>query len=137
MSTLHPHVNRARPGVTALVPGDVLHVDAEPLIRLRETEGSVATAERVAIAREAIAFRMSNLGALHRAHDLVRLAREVDLIAAAAAPIGLTDLTVVAGHVRDCLNRSDPAALGATLARLIRLCGQALDLTAALRPPAG
>jgi hypothetical protein len=115
-----------------LRPADVLRVDAEPLLQLRAAEGPVAAGERVTVAREVIAYRRAQLTALHRTCAFARLQREVQAIAAVAAPIGLTDLCRVADHVLDCLSRQDTAALGATLARLDRLCGQALDLTAML-----
>jgi hypothetical protein len=118
--------------ITRLRHDDVLRVDAEPLLRLRAAEGPVAAGERVTVAREVIAYRRAQLTLLHRTCAFERLAREVRAIADVALPIGLTDLAIVSDHVLDCLGRSDPAALGATLARLDRLCGQALDLTAAL-----
>ena len=123
--------------IPRLMYADVMRVDAEPLLRLRAAEGPVVAAERVAVAREVIAYRRAQLAALHRACAFARLAREVRAIADVAGPIGLTDLTLVAAHVLDCLDRNDPAALGATLSRLERLCGQAVTLTSTLQHSGG
>jgi hypothetical protein len=124
----------AMPGITPLVPGDVLRVDAEPLLRLRLAEGALVAAERVALAREVIADCKGRLWPDLIRRDFAALGADVRQVAAVASPIGLTDLITVAGHVQDCLGRNDAAALGATVARLARLCDQALDLTSALRP---
>lgn len=119
--------------ITALAPVDILHVDPEPLLRLRAAEGPQIAAARVAEAREVIAYRAGRLPVHHRACAFDALCRDTRAIAAVAGPIGLTDLTLVAAHVLDCVARTDAAGLGATLARLDRLCTQALDLTSALR----
>jgi hypothetical protein len=126
-----------RPTVARLMHDDVLRVDAEPLLRLRAAEGPIVAAERVAVAREVIAYRRAQLATLHQACAFARLGREVRAIAEVSAPIGLTDLTMVSAHVLDCLDRNDPAALGATLSRLERLCNQAVELTSTLQHQGG
>lgn len=124
-------------GVTMLVHGDVLRVDAEPLIRLRAVEGAQATADRVARAREELAYRLARVGVHHRSAAFDDMAGDLRAIIHVAQPIGLTDLCLVAGHVLDCTRRQDAAGLGATLARLGRLGEQALALIAALRQSPG
>ena len=119
--------------IALLIPGDVLRVDAEPLLRLRAVDGPQAASERIAQAREELAYRLSRVDLHHRAGAFDDLVIDLRAIAQAAMPIGLTDLGLVAAHVQDCATRGDAAALGATLARLGRLGAQALDLIAALR----
>jgi len=119
--------------VAVLIHGDILRVDAEPLMRLRAVEGAQAAAERVARAREELTFRLARVDQHHRAGTYEQMATDLRAIANTALPIGLTDLGLVADHVLVCARRGDSAALGATVARLGRLGAQALALIAALR----
>jgi len=128
-----PHAPPDR--IARLIPGDVLRVDAEPLLRLRAIEGPQVAADRVARAREELAYRLARVAVHHRACAFDDLSADLRAISTAALPIGLTDLCMVAGHVLDCTARGDAAGLGATLARLIRLGEQALTLIGALRYP--
>lgn len=123
--------------VPALVPRDALRVDAEPLLRLQAAEGAQAAHAAVARAREEIAYRVPRLAGHHAASALPDLEREARAIAAAAGPIGLTDLTLSAAAVADCARRNDPAALAATVARLIRLGQRAVAMISTLRTPEG
>jgi len=121
--------------IARLIPPDVLRVDAEPLLRMRAVEGAQVAADRIARAREELAYRLARVGVHHRACAFDDLAADLRAIAVLAQPIGLTDLCLVTGHVMDCAARGDAAGMGATLARLGRLGEQALTLIGALRYP--
>ncbi len=122
-----------RTGVTMLIPDVVLRVDPDPVKALRRTLGRDAAASHVAAARGRIGHRAGRLQDLVLARDFVTLVHEVQAIAADAATLGLTDIVRVAQDVTGCMDRRDSAGIGATLARLGRLCDRALDLTGAMR----
>lgn len=136
--TRRPPVLPCRPAaVLRLSPPVALHVDAEPLLRLRAAEGPQAAQALVARTREDLSHRLGRVAALYGQGVLPPLAAEARGIALAAHPVGLVDLARVAQHVAACCGRDDPAALAATVARLLRLGERAVDLIAALRLPDG
>lgn len=121
--------------VTALVPAVSLRVDAEPLLRLQTTQGPQATRDLVSRTCEELDHRLGQVSAHYRDSALAALAAEARGIAAAAMPVGLTELARAAAHVSACCSRNDPAALAATVARLVRLGDRALGLIGNLRMP--
>lgn len=107
--------------VVTIEPRESVRVDHEPLTRLYAALGAEGAEEVIMRAIEDISHRLSRIEADHHACAFDRLERGTRMVAAVSAPIGLGDLSRIAAHVADCIARSDAAALGATVARLIRL----------------
>ncbi len=106
---------------------DVMRIDPEPLAQLHAALGAQGAEDVVCRALEDISHRLRRLVEDHAQGAPDKVARGARSIAAVAAQIGLRDLSVVAGHVLDCNGRDDPAALGATLARLFRVGKRAVN----------
>lgn len=135
MMTAPPDLPGRSAAILRLSPPVVLHVDAEPLLRLQAAQGTQAAQLFVARAREDLMHRLDQAALLYRRGAIAALGAEARGIALTAHPVGLVDLALVAGHVAACCGRDDPVALAATAARLTRLGVRALDLIAALRLP--
>lgn len=118
-----------------LVPAVSLRVDAEPLLRLQTAQGSQAARDLVSRTCEELGHRLARIADHYRDCAFPELAAEARGIAAAAVPVGLTELARAASHVCACTARNDPAALAATVARLVRLGDRALGLIGNLRIP--
>jgi len=69
---------------------------------------------------EDIAMRLDMLQCALEAQDFSRMERPALRIGVVADHIGLTEVSIAAGHVRGCLAQQDAIALDATMARLER-----------------
>jgi hypothetical protein len=121
--------------VIVLRPDDTLQVDAEPLMRLRASEGAQAAADRACHVREGLQLCLARIPSLYAGSAFADLATEARAIAALAGPVGLFDIVRVSQHLLDCLSRRDPVALGAVVARLLRLGERAVEMMGTPRPP--
>lgn len=123
--------------VLVLRPSDSFRLDPEPLVRLYADSGPDGAEDIVCRAFEEISHRLRLVARAHRTGDLVRLRSEAEGIAATALTIGLIDLAASAGHVANCAALRDPAALGATVGRLLRVGGRSLTEVAQVSGPIG
>ncbi len=110
-----------------LVPGERLARDDDQRQRLMTLLGEGGPSMALARAREELAYRMAR--AAHAIADcdfdeVREAARQVRRI---GLHLGFPALAQAADNVIDCLERADAAALSATVARLHRLGGMALD----------
>jgi len=112
--------------IVQLRPRDVLRIDPEPLVRLHSALGAQGAEDMICRALEDIAHRLTRIEADHRACAFDRLGRGAKAIGAVAAQVGLRDLGSVAAHVSECCGCNDAAALGATVARLMRMGSRAM-----------
>jgi hypothetical protein len=118
--------SRFRATVAYLAPRDTLRFDPDPLARLYAEAGPDRAEDIVCRVLEEISYRLRGINAAHLGCEFDRLGREARGIAAVAKTIGLIDLAAAATHVHDCSKRVDATALGATVARLLRIGGRSL-----------
>ncbi|MGX9351517.1 hypothetical protein ACS3QZ_09955 [Shimia sp. W99] len=106
--------------VPILRPCEDVSVDQDELARIYIQMDSAAD-DMVAQAIEELALRMPHAETLYQQSlpgDLAACAASISTI---AARLGMTTLARVAGDVSTCCASGDPAALAATLSRMIRL----------------
>ena len=116
-----------RAQVTALVPAEALRIHPEPILRMRAALGEQAAGVLVRQLRDDLTHRLGRVRLLHAASDFADIVKEGRAIAGMARSLGLGDLALAAEYVMDCAGRADPAALAATVGRLVRL-GQTATL---------
>lgn len=102
---------RPRSAVARLVPRDVLPDRGTPVPDPALCRG----------ARKEVAHLLTELARSYATCDMDRIADAAGRLGEAGGVVGMHDLTRAAGHVAACAGRTDAAALGATVARLIRL----------------
>lgn len=107
--------------IATLSHDEPVRLDSEQLAVLFRRLGPVAAEGVVARAMEEITLRISELAPLADARRLADLAHRAQRLVAIAEQIGLVAFSRVAADVAGCAERGDPAALGATMARLERL----------------
>jgi hypothetical protein len=112
--------------VVALRPNDRVRQDAEPIASLYRNLGTASAEQVVTRALGELALTMSGMAAQVRLHDLHDLARHLRRLQRMSENLGMTSLGMVAGDVRDCLERAEPTAFAAVWARLLRVAESSL-----------
>jgi hypothetical protein len=112
--------------VVALRPNDRVRQDAEPIASLYRNLGTASAEQVVTRALGELALTMSGMAAQVRLHDLRDLARHLRRLQRMSENLGMTSLGMVAGDVRDCLERAEPTAFAAVWARLLRVAESSL-----------
>ena len=112
--------------VSALRHEEGVRLDPDRLGALYAELGHTAAETVVCRAMEELAIRISDMQAFHAQGDVAAVQRAGRLLAKVADQVGMTSLARVAADVCDCADRRDPAALGATLARLVRIGDRSL-----------
>ncbi|MBE0412375.1 MAG: hypothetical protein IBX59_01940 [Yoonia sp.] len=98
----------------------MLHFDSAPLNRLFQEKGAATAEDIICRILEDIARQLDSLqdDLEHCAFQtMLKPARRIGLV---ADQIGLTEVSIAAYHVANCLTQKDGIALAATLARLER-----------------
>ena len=116
-------------GVARIRHVEAARLDRSALERLVREHGEEGAERLVGRALECIAVLLNRVERAWRTGDAKRIWRDTIEIAAHAEEIGLSSLHRVAGDVVGCIETGDPAALGATVGRMIRL-GEASLMTA-------
>ncbi|MEL7091678.1 MAG: hypothetical protein AAFN94_08090 [Pseudomonadota bacterium] len=106
--------------VSYIRPQEPVHVDHDQLGTLYSDMGHIGAEDVVCRAMEELALRMAHCDRLYRAGEMDELRKAARSLIAIADQIGMHLLARVAGDVTTCIDQSDPVALGATLARLMR-----------------
>lgn len=96
-------------------------VDSDRLDALYRNLGPAAAEDLVCRAVEELAIAITYAGDLYAEGRTDRLRETMVEVGNIAEQIGLTGLSLVAGHVADTIDQGDAAALAATLDRLIRV----------------
>lgn len=125
-----PEPSRAHappPRLAPLLPAEEVTIDVEPLGALRRRLGRSGAEAAASRALDSIMALLCVLDEPEALADPVALARDADALAGLAAEVGLPALTRGARHLADAARRADPAAMGATLARLLRLGESSLE----------
>lgn len=111
-------------GVPVLVPQDDPQLNPSPIARLFAEKGEVAAEHVIGAAIDELSERLNKAEGLYancRFSDLARVARSM---VGVAEEIGFRGVSIAAAQVSDCSMTRDPAALAATMARLIRMTEQ-------------
>ena len=106
--------------VVVLSCPNLLHFDPAPLTRLFAGKPQTEAEEIVCRMLEDIALRLDVMQrgvAARNFEEVKRPARRVEMV---AERMGLMEVAVAAGHVRNCLDQGDGVAIEATMARLER-----------------
>ena len=106
--------------VTQIKPAESVHVDHDRLGALYSELGHAGAEDVVCRAMEELALRMSHCDRLYRAGEMDELRKSSRSLVAIADQIGMGVVARVAEDVTHCIDKADPVALGATLARLMR-----------------
>ena len=107
--------------VTKIVPREAANVDQDRLSALYLQLGQANAEDVVCRAMEELALRLSNCDRLYRDLALDELRKGVRSLIAIADQIGMSDVSVVSGHVTACIDNEDATALASTFARLLRI----------------
>lgn len=112
--------------VSALRHEEGVRLDPDRIGALYGELGHAAAESVVCRAMEELAVRISDIRRFHEAGDVEAVQRSGRLLAKVAEQVGMTSLARVAADVCDSAEMRDPAALGATVARLVRIGDRSL-----------
>lgn len=112
--------------LTRLRPEESIRLEREQLVALYASVGKAQAEEIICRAMEELATRLALMERAHAAGELAALAKGARGLVAIAGQVGMSTLARVAGDVAACAERRDAAALGATLARLMRISDRSL-----------
>lgn len=112
--------------VSALRHEEGVRLDPDRIGALYAELGHRSAESVVCRAMEELAVRITDMQAFHARGEFEAVQRSGRLLAKVADQVGMTSLARVAGDVCHCAEGRDPAALGATLARLVRIGDRSL-----------
>ena len=118
--------------VVALRLSEFVHQDVEPIVSLYRDLGTASAEQVVVRALGELAIEMSFMSGQVEAHETGGLSRQLRRLQRMGENLGLTSLSAVAGHARDCLASGDATAFSAVWARLIRVAESSLATEACL-----
>jgi hypothetical protein len=107
--------------VTLLRQRETVRLDPDRLDDLFLKLGQHAAEDVVCRALEELAARLTHVEASYRENRIEELRQNVRGLGAIADQLGMPMLMRVTRHVLACLDRDDPVAQAATLARLLRV----------------
>lgn len=113
--------------ICAFFPDEIVRLEPDRLVELCLQMGERGAEDVVCRAIEELALRLGKCERLWRAQDRAGLCKCARSLIAIADQIGMTTLARVAQDVTDCADSQDPAALGATLSRLMRIGDRSLS----------
>ncbi|MEO0391199.1 MAG: hypothetical protein AAF218_09705 [Pseudomonadota bacterium] len=106
--------------ITQLQHCEAVQVDHDRLGELYLQLGEHSAEDVVCRAMEEVSMRMTHCERYYRKGDMTNLRKSVRSMIAIGEQIGMLAVARVAQDVVVCIDRADPIALGATLARLMR-----------------
>ena len=112
--------------VLALRPKERVCQDAEPIATIYRNLGTSSAEQVVTRALGELALTMAGLAQQVRAHEMGDLMRQLRRLQRMAENLGMVSLGLVAGDLRDCLDRGDVTAFSAVWARLLRIAERSL-----------
>jgi hypothetical protein len=112
--------------VVALPVKERVQQDGEPIATIYRNLGTSSAEQVVTRALGELALTMAGLASQVRAHDMQDLARQLRRLQRMSENLGMVSLGLVAGDVRDCLDRADVTAFSAVWARLVRIAEKSL-----------
>ncbi len=111
--------------VVALPVRERVRQDSEPIATIYRNLGT-ASAEQVVTRARGTCADDGRVAAQVRQRDMQDLARQLRRLQRMAENLGMVSLGLVAGDVRECLDRSDVTAFAAVWARLVRIAERSL-----------
>lgn len=111
---------------TRLRPDEPVRLERGRLAALYDSAGAAQAEQIICRAMEEIALRLALMERAYAAAEFAALAKAARGLAAIADPVGMAGLARVAGDVATCAERRDATALGAVLARLMRISDRSL-----------
>ena len=112
--------------VVTLRPNERVRQDAEPIATIYRNLGPTSAEQVVTRALGELALTMASLAAQVRDRDMQDLSRQLRRLQRMSENLGMVSLGLVAGDVRDCLDRADVTAFSAVWARLVRIAERSL-----------
>ena len=100
--------------------------DSEPIATIYRNLGTASAEQVVTRALGELALTMARLAAQVREREMQDLARQLRRLQRMAENLGMVSLGLVAGDVRECLDRADVTAFAAVWARLVRTAERSL-----------
>lgn len=118
--------------VVALPVKEHVRQDSEPIATIYRNLGTSSAEQVVTRALGELALTMAGLASQVRAHEMQDIARQLRRLQRMSENLGMVSLGLVAGDVRDCLDRADVTAFAAVWARLVRIAERSLSPDKAL-----
>ena len=112
--------------LVALRPNDRVKQDAEPIATIYRNLGAASAEQVVTRALTELAMTMAGLASQVETRDMRDMDRQLRRLQRMSENLGMISLGAIAGHVRDCLMRSDVTAFAAVWARLMRVAERSL-----------
>lgn len=118
--------------VVALPAKERVRQDSEPIATIYRNLGTSSAEQVVTRALRELALTMAGLASQVRAHEMQDISRQLRRLQRMSENLGMVSLGLVAGDVRDCLDRADVSAFSAVWARLVRIAERSLSPDKAL-----
>lgn len=118
--------------VVALPAKERVRQDSEPIATIYRNLGTSSAEQVVTRALRELALTMAGLASQVRAHEMQDISRQLRRLQRMSENLGMVSLGLVAGNVRDCLDRADVTAFSAVWARLVRIAERSLSPDKAL-----
>lgn len=112
--------------ITTLSFDEKVRLDSDRLAELYVQLGEAGAQDVVCRAMEELAVRMANINEAYHAYKTGELRKGAKGLIGIAEQIGMQRLADVARAVCFCADENDPVALGATIARLLRIGDRSL-----------
>lgn len=112
--------------IAVLIFEEKVRLDSDRLVELYAQLGEVGAQDVVCRAMEELAVRLARIDEAHRAYRLSVLRKGAKSLIGIAEQVGMQRLADVARDVCHCADEMDPVALGATMARLMRIGDRSL-----------
>lgn len=109
-----------------LRPEEMVRLEQKQLDTLYASLGEMQAEEVICRAMEELAMRLALMERAYGAGEMEPLAKGARGLVKIADQIGMSLLAKIAGDVAICADRRDGQALGATLARLLRISDRSL-----------
>lgn len=113
--------NASMKQVVFLTPEEGVRMNRDRLSELYRRFGDGGAEDVIARAAEALVLRMGKCQRLYQIGARAEMRRNLRSQIVISERIGMVSLAEAAGNVLQCLERDDPAALAATMARLLRI----------------
>lgn len=119
-------VTQSKNNTVRLMLGEDPGIDPDPMVRIFTHMTEKAAEQKICDILEGISEDVSQARAAYLEHDYTKLSDPVERLCQRAGTIGLTSLSRVAADVSICMMQGDRTAIGATMARLLRVADRSL-----------
>ena len=116
----------SKDNVIMLRPDDRVRQDAEPIATIYRNLGAASAEQVVTRALTELALTMAGLASQVKARELGDMDRQLRRLQRMSENLGMVSLAMIAGDVRQCLQRSEVTSFAAVWARLLRVAERSL-----------